>query len=240
MQTLSEWILSKSSKSSSNQPKADADAPALPPDPSVVAPSEVTSTTILDRWGISAWELTELVNENPSLRGIMHGYVAEHKFRQLIEMHPSISSSRKYDDHDRSRKSDRVVTYKGMDFSIEVKSLQTNSIRKIGEQWVGAAQVDGSDRRNVTFPDGTQLNTTLLLCGQFDILAVNCFGFENKWRFAFALNRDLPKSRHRAYSEVQRSQLIASMVPLTWPLSPPFVDDPLPLVELLYLERSRG
>jgi hypothetical protein len=91
--------------------------------------------------------LTELVNDNPSLRGIMLGYVAEHKFRELIEKHPHISGSKKHDDHDRSRKSDRVIMYKGVEFCIEVKSLQTKLIRQLDGRWTGKAQVDGSDRR---------------------------------------------------------------------------------------------
>jgi hypothetical protein len=183
--------------------------------------------------------LTALVDENPSLRGIMLGYVAEHKFRELVEAHPHISATRKYDDHDRKRKSDRVLVYKGEEFSVEVKSLQTNLIQKVGTVWRGRAQVDGSDRRIVKFPDGTELNTTLLLRGQFDILAVNCFAFENEWHFAFALNRDLPKSTFKKYTQAQRDQLIASLVPVSWPPEPPFVADPFPLVETLYRERVK-
>ncbi len=194
--------------------------------------------TILDRWEITTRELTELVDENPSLRGMMLGYVAEHKFRLLVEDHPEISDTKKFDDHDRKKKSDRVILYKGKEFSIEVKSLQTKLVTQDGSIWRGKAQVDGSDRREVLFPDGTTLTTTLLLRGQFDILAVNCFAFENKWNFVFALNRDLPKSTYKKYSEAQRDQLIASLVPVSWPPELPFVDDPFPLVEKLHQERK--
>lgn len=121
-----------------------------------------------------------------------------------------------------------------------MKSLQTNLVKQVGTTWRGRAQVDGSDRRMVRFPDGTELNTTLLLRGQFDILAVNCFAFENQWRFAFALNRDLPKSTYKRYTQAQRDQLIASLVPVSWPPEPPFTTDPFPLVESLYQERMRG
>jgi len=222
----------KSSSKNSNEP--------IPSDPASIAPPEVHSTTILDRWSITARQLTDLVNDNPSLRGIMMGYVAEHKCRELVEKHPHISGSKKHDDHDRSRKSDRVYLYKGMEFSIEVKSLQTKLIKLVDGRWTGRAQVDGSDRRIVKFPDGTELNTTLLLRGQFDILAITCFAFENTWNFAFALNRDLPKSTFKKYTEAQRDQLIASLVPVTWPPEPPFVSDPFLLVERLYLERSKA
>lgn len=214
----------------------DPDRPASPE----VDPTTSEGGTILDRWGISAQTLTSLVDENPSLRGIMLGYVAEHKFREIIDRHPHVSESKKFDDHDRTRKSDRVLVYKGEEFSVEVKSLQTNSIKQEDGVWKGRAQVDGSDRRIVKFLDGTELNTTLLLRGQFDILAVNCFAFERRWNFAFALNRDLPTSTFRKYKEAQRGQLIASLVPVTWPPEPPFVVDPFPLVVRLYAERKRG
>jgi hypothetical protein len=170
----------------------------------------------------------------------MLGYVAEHKLRELIERHPKVSKSRKYDDHDRSRKSDRVISFEGHDFSIEVKSLQTNSIRRDGERYLGKSQVDGSDRRVITFADGSELNTTLLLRGQFDILAVNCFAFQGRWDFVFALNRDLPTSTFAKYSAEQQRQLIASLVPITWPPEAPFVSDPFPLVQQLLEERKRG
>ncbi len=55
---------------------------------------------------------------------MMLGYVAEFKFHELIQKHAHISDSKKHDDHDRTRKSDRIITYKGAEFSIEVKSLQ--------------------------------------------------------------------------------------------------------------------
>lgn len=39
--------------------------------------------SILDRWGVSAEELTELVDRNPSLRGMLLGYLAELKLERL-------------------------------------------------------------------------------------------------------------------------------------------------------------
>lgn len=56
--------------------------------------------TILKRWGISEQELTELVEQNPSLRGILLGYVAEKKFHDNFLSHPDITEKQKDDDHD--------------------------------------------------------------------------------------------------------------------------------------------
>jgi len=140
------------------------------------------SETILNRWSITAEDLTVAIDENPSLRGMLLGYVAEYKLRSLWFMGRSeITHSIKHDDHNRKKKGDLVVTYKGHSFIIESKSLQTHSIRKDGDLWVGKAQCDASDRRTVTFTDGSTLETTCLLAGEFDILAVNLFAFENQW-----------------------------------------------------------
>lgn len=205
------------------------------PDTTLRAPG-----TLLERWSVTPDELTALVDENPSLRGILLGYVAELKLREIFDSHPRISRTVKYDDHDRTRKSDRVIEYRGREFSVEAKSLQTNSIRKEGDRFVAVAQVDGSDRRTIVLPGGKKLTTTLLLRGQFDLLAVNCFAFRNEWRFAFALNSDLPCSTYRKYKPAQRKMLIASLVRVTWPPEPPFVEDPFPLIERLWRERDSG
>lgn len=182
--------------------------------------------SVLDRWALSESELTELIDSNPSLRGMVLGYAAEVKFRRMFLNRADIKST-KDDDHNRKKKGDRRLLYKGEELVIEVKSLQTNMVKyddNTGE-WSGKSQVDGSDRRIVKFNDGTQLNTTLLLRGEFDILAVNCFAFDNTWRFVFALNRDLATSTYAKYSEEQRKNLIASLQRITWPPKAPFTDD---------------
>jgi hypothetical protein len=46
-----------------------------------------------------------------------------------------------------------------------------------GDRWQGKAQVDASDSRTISLPDGSTMKTTCLLRGEFDILAVNCFAF---------------------------------------------------------------
>lgn len=196
--------------------------------------------TILQRWNLSARDLTKLIDESPSLRGMLFGYVAEFQFTQLWLKHVAVSYAVKPDDHNRKKKGDRVILYKGMEFSIEVKSLQTNSIRKNSDgTWFGKAQCDGSDRRTVKFKNGSKLNTTCLLCGEFDVLAVNCFGFEGKWTFAFARNEDLPRSTYAKYTKAQRKQLLASLVPVTWPPQPPFAADPFPVLDAIARDRRR-
>lgn len=194
---------------------------------------------ILERWQISAEELTELVDANPSMRGNMFGYVAEMKLRKIWFSGERVTHAVKYDDHDRKKKGDLVVTYRNHSFIIESKSLQTNSIRKIEDKFVGRAQCDASDRRIINLPNGSSVNTTCLLVGEFDLLAINVFAFSNEWRFLFAKNKDLPRSSYRAYSETQRQYLLASLVPVVYPPEPPLYDEPFRLLDEIVEERER-
>jgi hypothetical protein len=190
---------------------------------------------------ITALELTSLVEDNPSLRGILLGYVAELKLHDMFLGHDDISGIGKADDHDRSKKGDRLIAYKGKNLVIEVKSLQTNSVRRLDDGgWRGKTQVDASDKRKVHLPNGETLNTTCLVTGEFDLLAVNLFAFEEKWRFIFAKNGDLPRSKWKGYTPRQQKYLLATLIDVTWPPEPPFYEDPFPLLDSLARERKRG
>ena len=193
--------------------------------------------SILERWDITAQELTEVIDLNPSLRGMILGYLAELKLERLWLSGEEVSNVVKYDDHDRKKKGDRVVRYKGHEFIFESKSLQTGMIRKTDEGWTGKAQVDASDRRAVTLPDSSTVTTTCLLRGEFDILAVNVFAFEGIWRFVFAKNADLPTSSFRKYSEYQRRHLLATLVEVSWPPKPPFHEEPFTLMNEIIQNR---
>ena len=195
-------------------------------------------TSILERWNITVDELTELIDANPSLRGMMLGYVAELQLRKLLVVFPEIRYLGKGDDHDRSSKGDCLIEYKGKQFRVEAKSLQTNSIKHTNGIHFGKANVDASDKRAVSLPDGSRIETTCLLRGGFDMLAVNCFAFEEQWRFVFAANADLPSTSGKKYSEYQRQHLLATLVPVTCPPEPPFYDSPIPVLDVL-LEQSR-
>ena len=196
-----------------------------------------TQRTILDRWQISSTELTQAIDENPSLRGMLLGYIAEYKLRTMwFTDRPDVSHYTKHDDHNRKKKGDLVVTYRNKEFTLESKSLQTNSIRSENGRFVGKAQCDASDRRPVEFPDGTRLETTCLLRGEFDILAINLFAFEDEWRFAFAKNKDLPGNTYRKYTKAQRALLLPSLISVSWPPEPPFRDEPFSLLDELLSE----
>jgi hypothetical protein len=197
------------------------------------------SRTILERWEISSEDLTDVIDANPSLRGIMLGYVAELKLRQMWFPAGEVDACLKPDDHDRLAKCDLVVTYKGERLCVEVKSVQTNSIRRSEGKITARFQCDASDRREVILPNGKRVTTTCLKTNDFDIVAVNLYAFEDKWRFAFARNCDLPRTTHKAYTAYQRKHLLASLMPITCPLEAPFREEPFGLFEEIITERNR-
>ena len=194
---------------------------------------------ILEAWEITPRDLTYLLNQNPSLRGMLFGYIAEFKLEELWLRHSDITYVVKDDDHDRKKKGDRRIVYKGQSFIIEAKSLQTNSIGHVAGRWYGKAQVDASDRREIVLPNGDVVNTTLLKVGEFDILAVNVYPFERKWDFVFAKNQDLPRTKYRKYTPEQRKYLLASLIPVTWPPEPPFADNLYDVLDSLVEERLK-
>ncbi|MCC5629633.1 hypothetical protein LC613_16880 [Nostoc sphaeroides CHAB 2801] len=194
---------------------------------------------ILERWSITVDELSQAILENGSLRGMVFGYVAEIKLRNILQNAGTIASLVKDDDHDRKKKGDLRITYKGHEFKIEAKSLQTARNKVLNDgTFEGVSQVDASDRRTVTLPDGSKLETTNLVVGEFDILAVNCFTFEDKWHFVFAKNKDLPRTNWRKYTEAQRQYLLATTVKVTWPPKGIFTDNIFSLLDKIIEEQS--
>lgn len=187
--------------------------------------------TVLNRWQITAEDLTEVIDANPSLRGIMLGYLAEVKLRHMWFDRPEVARWYKYDDHDRRKKGDLVIVYKGKEFIIEAKSLQTNTVRHETGIWSGKVQCDASDRRTVQLPNGKKIETTCLLVGEFDLLAVSLFAFEKTWKFVFAKNGDLPRSRYKKYTKAQQKHLLATLIDVSWPPRWPFRDEPFSLLD---------
>ncbi|HEY74402.1 MAG: hypothetical protein DRJ03_13690 [Chloroflexi bacterium] len=194
---------------------------------------------ILEKWEITPYVLTELLAQNPSLRGMLFGYVAEFKLEELWLQPPKITACFKADDHDRRKKGDRVIVYRDEQFIIEAKSLQTNTIDCKDGQWTAKSQVDASDRRQITLPNGATLSTTCLVVGEFDVLAVNTYPFEDEWRFVFAKNKDLPRTSWRGYTPEQSQYLLATTVKVTWPPAPPFYNDLFQVLDELIRERHQ-
>ena len=178
-----------------------------------------------------------ILAERPSVRGILIGFISEYKLQRTVFSDARIHRLKRYDDHDRSRPSDFSFEYQGELITVEVKSLQTSSVRSDNGGFTGKIRVDKSDKSPTTLPDGSQIQTTCLEVGKWDILAANLFEFGHQWRFGFIRNRDLPRTTHAKYSEYQRRHLLRTTVSVTWPLEPPFYDNPFGLLRDIVRER---
>lgn len=189
----------------------------------------------LNRLGITHDQLEEVIVASPSLRGVLVGYLAE---RKLVETYFGEHSPVKPDDHDRSDKGDRRITYKGVSIRIEVKSLQTNSVKETAGGYDGRFQCDASDSRTVHLPNGNSVSTVCLLVGGFDLLAINLFEFGQRWHFAFILNNDLPRTTFRNYKVEDRPFLLQTTPRIRYPLIPPFYGEPWALLDRIVQEKS--
>ncbi|MGA3326038.1 MAG: hypothetical protein ABSF45_16320 [Terriglobia bacterium] len=71
---------------------------------------------------------------------------------------------------------------------VEVKCLDTPSVKLKDGAYKGTFQCNASDTTDVVLTNGETVSTNCLAVGGFDLLAVCLFAFGNVWRFAFALN----------------------------------------------------
>jgi len=190
-----------------------------------------TVPSIYEKWKTTPEEISAIIKERPSVRGMLFGYLTEYKVQKLLASDPRVTDMMRPDDHDRTQKADLIFGYKGHKVKVEVKSLQTNTVTHKGGIWRGKVQCDASDKRPIPLPDGSTVETTLLAVGEFDMLAAGLFHFGNEWRFSFARNGDLPRTSSGKYSAQQCQFLIKSMVAVSWPPVPPLYEDPFAILD---------
>lgn len=175
--------------------------------------------TELSRW-IDPTDLMHVIEANPSLRGFAYGYVSERELTKHVVKLLGLSEDdyTKDDDHSKT-KADLAFSYRSRRYTIQVKSIQTESLRQVSEGVISATvQNDASDRRKVTLPNGDILDTTCYIVGEYDILAVSLQPFTGKWEFVYKKNKDLGRSRYRNYTAAQREHLLATSEKLYYPL----------------------
>ncbi|MGH9432787.1 MAG: restriction endonuclease [Terriglobia bacterium] len=194
---------------------------------------------ILDDWGLTARELAEIVAENPSMRGLMFGFVAEYKLKKEWLLTPRITNIVRPRSHDRKQKCDFTFDYRGINVRLEVKCLDTPKVRLKEGIYTGTFQCNASDTTEVTLPNGRKVTTNCLVVDGFDVLAVCLFAFGKMWRFAFARNKDLPRTTWRGYAPAQQKYLLKSAMRISCPLEPPYVDDLFTILDRLVAERVR-
>ena len=210
------------------------------PDSAIRSASNVPSSSLTDvlanikeprRW-IDPDSLIRLMVENPSLRGFTYGYVSEYQFSlHLLSLGEHISHHYKEDDHKKT-KSDRTFVYCGKSYTVQLKSLQTNSIKETAHGVFRATlQNDASDRRKVTLPNGHKLETTCYVVGEYDILGVSLQPFCGDWKFAFKKNKNLARTRNRKYLSEDQEYLLSTTESITFPLDDSWTQDVLSLLD---------
>ena len=149
------------------------------------------------------------------------GYLAEDRFELLVLKELSGATRiRKDDDHKKS-KSDRRFVRNGREYTIQLKSIQTNSLKDGDGEIVAVVQNDASDRRKLRLPTGRTIETTCYAVGEYDILAVPLYPFTGNWsEFAYRRNRELTRSGYAKYSPEDRACLLSTTERISWPLGP--------------------
>ncbi len=213
----------------------------------------LNQNNLFEEFDITLEELEDMNKNNGSLRGVIVGYLAEKKLRQLLEKDDRIIIKGKPDDHDRKIKCDLIIEYKGRDFRFECKSLQSTQIKPSTDskyEYKATVQCDASDCRKIELPNGEIVTTTCLQYGDFDILAVNMYMFNHRWEFAFALNEDIPHSTYKggriqkdgtktpSISDDSLRYLMKTSINITYPIDAPFVSDPIELLDELIKRRG--
>lgn len=164
--------------------------------------------------------LIRVLKEVPSVRGMVYGNVAEVEFSDWLVEHGIPDDAQVRDDDHAKTKSDRTILYKRHRYTIQLKSMQTNSIKEPEpRRFTAKIQCDASDRRRVQLPTGREIETTCYVAGEFDVLAVPLHPFFGAWEFAFKINSELPRSAHRGYAEEERQYLLKTLVDIDFPLS---------------------
>lgn len=166
------------------------------------------------------------------MRGMVYGNFAEAMFADaLARLGVPVSDQTRDDDHAKT-KSDRTFRREGRIYTVQLKSMQTGSIKQADDgTYTAKIQCDASDKRPITLPNGHTVSTTCYAAGEFDILAVPLQPFLGEWRFAFRTNETLPRTTWRGYAEEDREFLLATLVPITWPVGSEWTMDLFDLLD---------
>lgn len=179
-------------------------------------------------------EVEALAAASPNLYSFLSGYKAESVLACEHLGHPEITDMGKPRDHDRARRGDRLIAYRGEHLLLELKSLEAGSIRI--DQVTGAlsawAQVIASGSREVSTPDGSRLRHSHVLVDSMDLLAVSLHGFGCGWRFAFAPARLLERTTNPRLPASARPHLLRCRQRVTLPLKPPWSEELAEAAEL--------
>ena len=168
---------------------------------------------------ISPQALITAIKNAPSLRGMVLGFVSEVMYEEYLQRYPDVSDIRQHDDHDRTmNKADRDFLYKDRRVSVQLKSIQTNTIGfdPSSNNLIAQVQNDASDSRKIMV-EGREITTVNYLRGQYDLLCTPIFPFTGDWRFAYKLNSDCEVWRSRKYPKEIAKNFLHGMEVISFP-----------------------
>lgn len=140
----------------------------------------------------SASVLSSILNNNPSARGFLQGYIAEEYLMTYLRNLPGISDVSKIPDR-HSKRGDIAFNYESRHYTVEVKSLKSNS-RK--EEFLdgGFSGVVGVKKTDVAWSKAGVKGTCHLSPGEFDILAISTYNVTGNWGFYFLASEFIPRT----------------------------------------------
>src|SRR5579859_3234707 len=118
--------------------------------------------------GFTMEDIQEMIDENPSLRGYLQGYLAERALKRQLLQVPGVTSVRKIPDQAET-KGDFEIIYRGVSITIESKSVATNSIKDdvLTQTWQGTVPIKNTDKREIEIEGLGTISTSKLRRGQF-------------------------------------------------------------------------
>lgn len=123
----------------------------------------------------------------------MQGYLSELALMKKLRVLPGVTSVSKIPDKSET-KGDLLVCFEGKNLTIEVKSVETRSVKydSITDSWEGKVGCKNSDSR-VLIIDGEEFKSSHVEIGKFDVLAISTYSAVGTWDFVFIENRYLPR-----------------------------------------------
>lgn len=135
--------------------------------------------------------LTEMIDQNSSLRGFIQGYAAEAFLMRILQQDNAFSNVEKIPDQAK-RKGDIAFTHTGRALTMEVKSLKSRTKKEDHIEGGFSAVVAVSKTDRAQDVDG-MIGTCHVTPGTFDILAISTYNVTGDWGFYFIANKYLPR-----------------------------------------------
>ena len=154
------------------------------------------STGLLQGFSIS--DIEGLVEENPSLRGYLQGYLAELRLREKLLSCPGVSSVIKIPDSS-AVKGDFYVEYLGYNLKVEAKSFRSNSAKydTLSESWSASVQCKNPGSRLLNVTGRGLVKAVCIEERRFDILAICTYPVTGQWGFLFCPEFLLPRADNK-------------------------------------------